>query len=885
MLGAILFLATATWSGAQGPAVLTGHVLPQVRGARRLGRTPAGDRVSLSLVVRLDQGLLDRTLAQIYGPGAPAQRRYLSPAQFAQTFDLADKRRRLKDFAASHGLAVDADDQPTSVVVKVAGPAAAVESAFAVQLNQYQLGGQEFRAHETEPTIPAELTPHLGAVLGLSNLSGLHKPNLRFPVRGAAPLAAPGASRPATLTGTGPGGGLAPADIRTVYGLSGALNGAGQTAAVFELDGYAASDIALYESQFGLPSVPLTFIGVDGTGNTLLGGNSDIEVALDIELMIALAPHISNILVYDGPNTGQGVVDTYAKIASDDLAPTISSSWGIVEASAAGATVAAENTIFQQMALQGQTIYVASGDDGSKANGTSLSVQDPSSQPYATGVGGTSLSGTISPLSVVETTWNTGANGGGGGVSTLWPLPSYQTAIPGEFSTTNRNVPDVSLNADPNSAPYSICEAGSCSVLVGGTSAAAPLWASLTVLINQKRLAGGSGPFGFANPSFYTMGTGGASLPYSSLFNDITTGNNGTAGSYDAGVGYDDATGWGSFQANNMITGAFPAAVAAGAPTVTAVYSSSVTLSWSANGNVSWTGYSVSYWDYAVNAATTTVPIAATTVATLTGLIPNDTYFITVAAVGSGGLAPSGVVVSTLTKPTVPVTTSIGSAGGALSFNTGNPNNTLITLNIPPGAFTTNVGITISGVGAGALPGPVSAAETLAATGVAAQIDLSPLIEPVRNVTMSMTYPASATAGLTPSRFVLARFDTTANTWVPLTSSLSGNTVTAVSNHLSMFQIMQAAASSSVSSAKAFPNPMRAVLGESTMSFVQLPPGARVRIYAETGVLVRELSADSAGMLTWDGNDKNGGRVASGVYFVYAQSGGERRTFKVAVER
>ena len=182
-----------------------------------------------------------------------------------------------------------------------------------------------------------------------------------------------------------------------------------------------------------------------------------------------------------------------------------------------------------------------------------MSVDDPASQPYVTGVGGTSLSGTVQ--APVETVWNTLPSSGatGGGVSAVWPIPNYQVGVGAanpQVSQRFRNVPDVALNADLNSG-YLAVVAG-LGFQVGGTSAAAPLWAALTALLNQQRAELGGIPFGFANPTFYGFG---ASSTSSSVFRDIVTGNNGF---YDAGTGYDNATGWGSFKGNAMLNSTTP---------------------------------------------------------------------------------------------------------------------------------------------------------------------------------------------------------------------------------------------------------------------------------------------------------------------------------------
>jgi subtilase family serine protease len=214
-----------------------------------------------------------------------------------------------------------------------------------------------------------------------------------------------------------------------------------------------------------------------------------------------------------------------------------------------------EDQIFQRMATQGQSMYAAAGDNGSNDdpnNSGLVQVDDPAEQPFVTGVGGTTLSGTVG--APVETTWNSAAGATGGGVSTIFTTPSYQQGVAGTASQIHRNVPDVALNADPDNSPYSIFVGGGPN-LVGGTSAAAPLWAAMTALLNQQSIAEGKSSLGFANATLYTMGTSTSSAV---LFTDITAGNN---GAYSAGPGYDNTTGFGSFKGSafiNAATGGLP---------------------------------------------------------------------------------------------------------------------------------------------------------------------------------------------------------------------------------------------------------------------------------------------------------------------------------------
>jgi len=568
-------------AAADNRVALRGHVLTQLQNATITGHASPSEIVQLSLVVRLDQNLLDDTYNQIYGRNASTNKHFLSSAEFAQKFNLADERNRLKAFAQTNGLTVETEeDRDESMIVKVSGPANIVENAFNVRLNHYQAkDGRLFRANDVDPMIPESLAPHLGAILGLSNVTGIAHPHL-MPVPRPVQTATPSQG---TLRGLQPssfsgslGSYLAPSDIQAVYGLSQmTLNGSGQAVALLELDGFNPTDIADFENAFGLPLVTPTFIGIDGTQNlcgadqnqscnsttltTDFGGMG--EVALDIEMVIALAPGISNIYVYDDLNSDLGIVAIYNQMATDNISKVISTSWGLDEADSNTdpAFIPAESQIFQRMAIQGQSIFAAAGDCGAYdtrnfKTGVCITnegyhVDDPASQPYVTGVGGTTLTGSVA--SFTETTWNELAlsDGGasGGGVSAIWPIPSYQIGVVGAASQQFRNVPDVSLNADWDSSPY-VMWVGGREYTNGGTSAAAPLWAALTALINQERTATGKEPLGFVNPALYQIGT---STNAATAFKDITSGNNAL---YNAGSGYDNATGWGSFRGVGMIS-------------------------------------------------------------------------------------------------------------------------------------------------------------------------------------------------------------------------------------------------------------------------------------------------------------------------------------------
>lgn len=704
---ALLLFWPAAGFAASSPRTLSGHVPPQIRTSTRLDRLAADENVELSLVVGIDQALMDRTLAELYGPNAPANPHFLTSEEFTQKFDLVRKRQALKDFAAASGLTVKADeDNPHSLVVKVSGPSSRVENAFSVRLHHYRAAdGQIFRGHDTEPTIPGELAPHLHAVLGLSNYRGAAKPHLRNlgPALGAA--RAPGGAgvmaagaitaRPASCEassncpGSGIGGVLTPTDIKTIYGLSLPVTGTGQKIALMELDGYAASDITAYETAYSLPSTPVTFVSVGGQANkcgpnqadacdvtTLNGGQADqttgdggmTEVALDVDMVLSLASGVSEIRMYTATNSGAGIVNAYQAIATDNLAKSVSTSWGLDEKDSGGAFMASETTIFQQMAAQGQSMFAATGDAGAYDNdgaSTPLIVvtDDPASQPFVTAVGGTSLSGTVATHS--EVVWNEGcaspgtgckANGaGGGGIANYsesgtayWPLPSYQNGVVGSASQVYRNIPDVALNADPLTFPYGVYVGGAF-YYVGGTSAAAPLWAAATALINQKRAAGSYAALGFFNSPIYSLGTGAS---YSTYFNDIVSGNN---GAYSAGVGYDNASGWGSFKADALINVlSAPFAPSNPVTNLAAVTLGQTSIQYTWTNTAGATGYNVYY-------ATNTAQVLATATNspyTQTGLIGNEISGVIVHGENQGVEGP-GASITTATYAAAPAAVSI----------------------------------------------------------------------------------------------------------------------------------------------------------------------------------------------------------------------------------
>lgn len=523
-------------AAAAQPRVLAGHV-PKVTAALvPLGRVdPARQlRLAIGLPLHNNDGL-ERLVADLYNPLSPRYHHYLTPATFLESFaPSAQEYQSVLDFAHAQGLEV-VDVYGNRVVVDVIGSVASIERGFGIHLMEYQhpTENRTFYAPDTEPSVDP-LVP----IVDISGLDDLESPH---PLLHKSDL-----QQVNPLFGSGTGGTYLGKDFRAAYAPNVAVTGVGQTVGLLEFDGYYAGDITSYEALAGLASVPLNNVLLDGFNGT--PGSDNIEVALDIEMAIAMAPGLSQIIVYQaGPKGFPN--DILSRMASDNLAKQLSSSW-----SWSGGTNATTDSIFLQMAAQGQSFFQASGDSDAYTG----PAPQPCDNPYVTSVGGTTLS-TTGPGGawVSETTWNWansggGTNGSSGGISTSYGMPSWQQTVSmssNQGSSTMRNFPDVALTADNIWVTYNNGSSGA----VGGTSAAAPLWAAFAALINQQALANGKTVLGFFNPSLYALAQ---SSGYGSSFHDISTGNNTNAASptkFLAVSGFDLCSGWGTPAGSGLI--------------------------------------------------------------------------------------------------------------------------------------------------------------------------------------------------------------------------------------------------------------------------------------------------------------------------------------------
>jgi kumamolisin len=310
--------------------------------------------------------------------------------------------------------------------------------------------------------------------------------------------------------------------------------------------GYRSADLKTYFTKLGLPVPKVKSVSVDGGKNRPSTANSaDGEVMLDIEVAAAVAPK-ALIAVYFAPNTTQGFLDAITKAVHDTVNKpmVISISWGAPESAWTGQALTQYDQAFQAAAAMGVTICCAAGDSGSTdgVGDGKAHVDFPASSPYVLACGGTRLNSSGTTINS-EVVWNENSDSAtGGGVSNFFAVPAYQNAanipVSANGGGRGRGLPDVAGDADPASG-YQVRVDGS-DLVIGGTSAVAPLWAGLITLMNQKL----DQPVGFLNPLLY------GSLNKAGVVRDITSGSN---GAYKAQAGWDPCTGWGSPNGANLL--------------------------------------------------------------------------------------------------------------------------------------------------------------------------------------------------------------------------------------------------------------------------------------------------------------------------------------------
>lgn len=572
--------------------------LSRAIGLTDLGEADGGVALS-SMTLRFSmtdgqKAALTQLLIDQQNSASPRYRQWLTPEQFAARFGLSGgDMATTSQWLTSQGFKITAAAR-SRTFVQFSGTVAQAEAAFHTSIHKISVDGEAHIANVTPVSLPAGIAGVVGAVSGLDDFR--LKPRARTHVE-------QGGAGPRFTSSISGNTFLAPGDVYTIYDvkplLTSSIDGTGITIAIAGQTDVSLNDVASFRLASGL-SANLPTVKLYGTdpGTPLTNGapEDESEADLDMEWSGAVAPAASILYV-----NSTDAVNSLVQIIDNKLASIASISYGDCEIGTGQSNADALNQTFMQANAEGITVVGPAGDagatdcDGGNVSSATqgLAVDFPASSPYVTGLGGTMFndsSGSYfstandtnggSAISYIpEEVWNENAvdvlqnpahfGAGGGGVSTFFPKPVWQTGtgVPNDLS---RDVPDVSLDAASNHDGYLFCSQGSCIdgfrdasgnlTVVGGTSVSTPEFAAVLALVQQKIGAATAN----ANPVIYAL----ANSTYSAaVFHDVTVGNNAspcTAGSpdcpaggsigYSAGVGYDLATGWGSVDAFNLVS-------------------------------------------------------------------------------------------------------------------------------------------------------------------------------------------------------------------------------------------------------------------------------------------------------------------------------------------
>ncbi len=561
----------------------TAHWL--ISNSTNLGAAAAGEQVNLLIGLQyLDPSGLASFITATVNPVSPYFHKYLSATQFASTYDQSKSSvTALKAYLHGFGITTTAT---YSNRIEAVGNVGQVEQALSVSINAYQFGGHSYFANQESPSLPTgyiydgstyNLAAMVSGVSGLMTYNGIHTMTVnqsQLPVAAGSSTCQSDCNAPA---------GYSPQRIDTAYNVPTKLTGRGTTIAIATLAPFYNKDAQAFWSYYKIKRTgSLSQVSVDqAPTNTSGKGMGGSESSLDVERSGAMAPG-ANIVAYIAPNTNNGFVDLFNKVATQDQAQVMTTSWGLAEQDETQGYATLLNQAFEQGAAEGISMFAASGDYGAYdgyPQYKSLAVDSPASSTYITAAGGTTLppcvaAGTTCPSSggvqlptgvyggpTTEVAWGWSylvpyyklfgepsvqrmqqlvyPIGSGGGYSLYFQEPSWQT---GFQSSGQRGMPDVALNADPFTG-YAIYDSSSAysnstnpwSNGWGGTSFAAPQWAGITALLDQAT----GGPIGLATGVFYHLKPSGGTV---AGFRDITQGNN---WGYSASTGWDPTTGLG----------------------------------------------------------------------------------------------------------------------------------------------------------------------------------------------------------------------------------------------------------------------------------------------------------------------------------------------------
>jgi kumamolisin len=511
--------------------------VPQVvKVATLIGPAPPTQQIHLVFFLAYpNQSAVDSFTRVVNDPASPEYGDFLTPDQFAADFGPSGHTYSTVEYAVLGSGMTIVQAYANRKVIDAVATVAQADAYFQTVINQYRYQGVTYYANAIPAIIPGALRGLIMAVSGFNNFARhvAQPPSVNNPL--TTPL------------------GFGPPDIQSAYDepvhVNKKLNGAGATIAVETAYDYLDGDLDAYWRMYGVSrSGYVERVYVDDPVNQGLPapGQND-ETTLDVEQASSNAPG-ANVLVYEGVDPLNSTFDDiYEMTAIDPRVDVVTTSWGSCEAGADPNEVAADNDLFEQAAAEGQTRFAASGDNGSQDCGMNnppdglpgqpnpTTVDFPASSPYVAGSGGTTLRVNSNRTYRSESGWS----GSGGGVSMFFSLPKYQSPVTTLASKTYRNVPDVALDADPNT-PYSLYYTGSWALSVGGTSAVAPNMAAMYAQFDEfwgHRL-------GLAATGLYNGFVKGT-YP-GKAWHDVLAGSN---GAYSAHPGYDNVTGAGSLNA------------------------------------------------------------------------------------------------------------------------------------------------------------------------------------------------------------------------------------------------------------------------------------------------------------------------------------------------
>jgi subtilase family serine protease len=677
-LGGFVSASFLFTSSAMFGAMTTLQVCPLVAKSTLVSQMETSKTISVVLALpSSDSAGLKAFVDHVSTPGDPLFRQFITPQEFANRFGAnASDYQFVKNWAVSNNLTISQESIGRTTLT-VRGSVAVLNRLFKTEINNYvSSDGVSFYSAGRAATVPTEISSKVVAVIGLT--SG--KPNAALAKVGKTlgeHPAANSALKPAGRTealGTGPGGTYAPQDLQTAYSIPtwGSLV-KGQTLAIFEQGYYNPADVSFYETYFktgsAVKQVPVSV----NKSPVLIEPAIELEACLDVDMIVAMNPKVAKVLVYIDDYQWDpfdvAITDAFARIADDAKASVVSASYGEDEGFfIADGTEVALDTALQQCAAQGITVLASSGDDGAFGNGYNFpyNVSNPATDPYITGVGGTSLLTTTGEQYELESAWNEfpyyGATGGG--ISTYWSQPAYQNIPYSGYtagnggSTTMRNVPDVAADAAVTTgvAVYVSDQGGWQQV--GGTSVASPIWAGYLSNINAALTWTGLGTLGFFNPTLYSVGTTEFATPSDYMY-DILNGSNGYVPyggpGYYNGFGYSNTTGngsiWGSgFGLQLLLSGKQsgtplgPLIVGLKSPAT----STSATIKWTTSSGA--VAYAIGLYHAGglFNTVQGYLEKPPKTSLTFTGLIPNTAYNVFIWGFNaSGGSANPGNVAFT----------------------------------------------------------------------------------------------------------------------------------------------------------------------------------------------------------------------------------------------